>query len=142
MGREGTYLMAPQEVAHEVIAHYAASEALLRIADLAEYRAALPRYYAGRMLEEQLAQAPGFLKHEIRMEGMDRSYEVKGFSPDGLECTIGVRQSGGKVHLTDRQTGETVEAFSNTLTIVRMRYDLDDKRWKGAELIEIIELGP
>jgi len=140
VGNDKTYLMAPQEVVDEVVAHYKSSEALLRIADLEEYRTALPRYYSGKMLKEQTEQAPSFLKYEIRMEGMDRSYEVKDFAADGMECTIGVRQSGGKVHLKDRTTGETVEAFSNTLTIVRMRYDLDDRRWKGAELIEIVEL--
>jgi hypothetical protein len=141
VGTGRAYLMAPQEVVDEVIEHYDEARVLLQIADLGEYKAALPTYYTGKMLEEQLTEAEEFLKFEVRLEGMSRTHEVKEFSPDGLECTLGVRQQGGKVLLTNRATGETVEAFSNTLTIVRMRYDLQGERWKGAELMEIIQLG-
>ena len=132
--------MAPQEVIEQVIAHFAEARALAQIEDLKAYRAALPRYYAGAMLQEQLTQAPEAIQCEIRLDGFDRTYEVKDFSPDGLACTVGVRQRDGKVYLRDRRTGETVEAFSNTLTVVRMRYDRKEARWKGAELVDIVEL--
>ena len=95
---------------------------------------ACPAEFRGLIEEEDV-------NWEVQEEGVTRTYEVKDFSPDGLECTLGMVQQGGKVLAKDRRTGEVEEWFSDTLTIMRMRYDLDDQRWKMAEMIEIIELG-
>jgi hypothetical protein len=141
VGTGKTYLMAPQEVVDEVIAHQKQADDLLAIADLEAYKVAMPRYYTGKMLEEQMAQAEESVKYEIIEEGINRAYEVKDFSADGLECTLGMTQRDGRMIVKNRQTGETQEGFSELLTIVRMRYDLDDQRWKMAETIEIIPLG-
>ena len=141
VGTGKTYLMAPQEVVDEVIAHQKGSQEGLAIYDLEEYKAALPTYYTGAMLQEQLEYAEEDVNWEVQEEGVTRTYEVKDFSADGLECTLGMVQQAGKVLAKDRRTGEVEEWFSDTLTIMRMRYDLDDQRWKMAETIEIIELG-
>jgi len=141
VGTGKTYLMAPQEVVDEVITHQKGSQEGLAIYELEKYKAALPMYYTGAMLQEQLEYAEEDVNWEVQEEGVIRTYEVKDFSPDGLECTLGMVQQGGKVVAKDRRTGEVEEWFSDTLTIMRMRYDLDDQRWKMAETIEIIELG-
>lgn len=141
VGTGKTYLMAPQEVVDEVIVHQKGSQEGLAIYDLEKYRATLPTYYTGAMLQEQLEYAEEDVNWEVQEEGVTRTYEVKDFSPDGLECTLGMVQQGGKVVAKDRRTGGVEEWFSDTLTIMRMHYDLDDQRWKMAETIEIIELG-
>jgi hypothetical protein len=140
VGTGQVYLMAPQEVMDEVIAHHGDTFSLDRISDVDEYRAALPTYYTGKLLEEQQSMVEEIVKWEVQEQGVTRTYEVKDFSPDGLECTLGMAQRGGKMLAKDRRTGETEEWFSETLTMMRMRYDLDDQRWKAAEVIEIIPL--
>jgi hypothetical protein len=141
VGTGQVYLMAPQEVVDEVIAQQKESQEGLAIYDLEAYKAALPTYYTGEMLQEQLVSAEEDVNWEIREEGITRIYEVKDFTPDGLACTLGMTQRGGKMSAKDRRTGEVEEWFSDTLTMMRMRYDLDDRRWKMAEVIEIISLG-
>jgi hypothetical protein len=141
VGTGQTYLMAPQKVVDEVIAHQKESVDGLAIYDLEEYKAALPRYYTGAMLREQIEHAAEYVHWEIWEEGIETTYEIKDFSPDGLECTLGMVQKGGKLFAKDRRTGQVEEWFSETLTIMRVRYDLGDQRWKMAETIEIIELG-
>ena len=114
------------------------AEALAQIADLVEYRAALPRYYTGQILEEQMGMAAETVVYQVWTKGMRRTYEAKDFSPDGLECTVGMRQAGGTMYARNRQSGETQQWSAESLTILRMRYDLADERWKMAKVLEII----
>jgi hypothetical protein len=54
-------------------------------------------------------------------DGVGRAYEVKDFSEDGLECTLGVLEA------------------ESTLTLYRVRYNPQDQRWKTILLLCTVE---
>lgn len=56
-------------------------------------------------------------------DGVERAYEVKDFSEDGLQCTLGV--------LEDR----------STLLLYRMQYNPQDQRWQTVSLLYTVEHG-
>ena len=142
------YLMAPDSVVQEIIAQMKADIDEFSALDpsmmsLREYKKALARYYSGEMLEEALSKAEdgfGYYHYRRTEEGVSRNLQVKSFSPDGLECTLGTKQTGGVIHLRNWESGETKDVHFDGLVLQRLRYDLKDRRWKVKQTLEIVPL--
>jgi len=134
--------MAPKQVVQAVVADQQREAELLEIADLAQYRRALPHYYSGQMLAQQLDRAETTVRFRMWDEGVAFSREVKDFAADGLACTVGLRQRGGTVYLQDRASGQVHASRSDVLTLLRMRYDAREKRWKAERTLAVVPLDP
>ena len=132
--------MAPEEVVQAVVEDHRQEAELLEISDLGQYRSALPRHYSGQMLAQQLAEAEEAIRFRVWDEGVAYNREVKDFSADGLQCTMGLRQSGGAVHLQDRGTGQVRSSRSDVLTLLRMSYDGHDQQWKASRVLTVVPL--
>jgi hypothetical protein len=73
------------------------------------------------MAPEQVVQeVVSYLQEITERDGVEWAYEVKDFSPDGLECTLGVLEDGGKVLL------------------YRMQY-AQDQRWQIVSLLYAVK---
>ena len=62
-------------------------------------------------------------QESIEEDGVERAYEVKDFSEDGLQCTLGV--------LEDK----------SMLLLYRMQYNPQDQRWQTVSLLYTVEHG-
>lgn len=135
------YWMAPGRVVQEVVKGF---QGVLEVTgpfqDAQTYKSECARFTTDQILQDALVRAELDYKLAYSEKGVNRSYEVKSFAQDGLECTLGVRQTGGVIYITDTGTGVVQESRYDFLGIYRMRYDLQDERWKQAELLEMIPL--
>jgi|Deesub1362B_J571_1020462.scaffolds.fasta_scaffold28189_2 hypothetical protein len=67
--------------------------------------------------------------------------QVQDFTPDGLECTLGVVCQNGVVSQYDPRTGELIsqEHRDNSgLGLIRMRYDPASGHWKRYEFLDFV----
>lgn len=101
----------------------------------------LGQYFAGAGLEDQLKQfqtGPYTLNRDGRV-----TIEVKDFSADGLTAQAGVVVRNRVDAVIDTRTGRTLKdnfAGKDTLTLMTIRYDPAQRRWKISQIDDVIEL--
>jgi hypothetical protein len=101
----------------------------------------LGQYFAGAALQEQLAQ---FNTGRFTLNrGGQFSIEVKDFSVDGLTAKAGVVLRGRVDAVINAGNGRAIKnniAGKDTLTLLTIRYDTAEHRWKITQVDDVIEL--
>ena len=114
--------------------------------DLDGYEAVIPNFLIGQELEADKRYLDSILSGLADISwaewGEDAClYQTQVWSEDGLECTLSISCSNG-IKYTRNITGELTSSEVLTqsgVTLLRMRYDTSDERWKVSQFLEWIQ---
>jgi hypothetical protein len=127
-----------KQVTQDVKAYYDLIRNMSIDAYIAQRDALLPTYFTGPQLANLKAEEKKSATYKLEKAG-SYTFKVLAFSPDGMSADVQIASKGIRhdvYDLSNKQLKARNVASKDSRTIIRVRFDVNQNRWKVEQVLQ------